>query len=192
MYQEKEITVLVTSSYEELHDKLLENNFKLVQKFKVIDEYLVEKNTDLNLPLLEILKKCVLVRNIVGYKKVLLYKHKTYDSKGNILENGKTECLIENIESAIKFMEAINYQKLITINDQCIKYINDKIELIVQLVNDKYIFIEVEEKMEFTKDNKLTFEEIIEIFKTYDLPYDKTNYYAKKAEMILKDKLNNK
>jgi adenylate cyclase class IV len=192
MYQEKEITVLVTSSYEELHDKLLENNFKLVQKFKVIDEYLVEKNTDLNLPLLEILKKCVLVRNIVGYKKVLLYKHKIYDYKGNILENGKTECLIENIESAIKFMEEINYQKLIAINDQCIKYINDKIELIVQLVNDKYIFIEVEEKMEIIKANKLTFEEIIEIFKTYDLPYDKTNYYAKKAEMILKDKLNNK
>ncbi len=191
MVKEKEITVLVTSSYEELHDKLLKNGFKKIQTFNIIDEYLIAKSTDLSLAPLDILKKCVLVRNIIGYMKALVYKHKTYDTEGNVLENGKTECIVEDVATAIKFLEAINYERLITINDQCIKYANDKIEIIVQLVNDKYVFIEVEDKFEIIKNSSLNFDEIVAIFKTYDLPYDKSNYYAKKAEMILKDKLSN-
>lgn len=48
---------------------------------------MIEENIDiLNMTNLDILKKCVLVRNIVDIKKELLYKYKKYDSNGDIIE----------------------------------------------------------------------------------------------------------
>lgn len=41
-------------------------------------------------------------------------------------------------------MSVINYKKLFRIFDKCIVFANDKTELVVQLVNDRYIFIEME------------------------------------------------
>lgn len=90
------------------------------------------------------MKKCILVREIIGIKKVLLYKYKRFDKDGNILEQGKVECPVDNIDKAIQFMKDINYKKIFKINDQCIVYDNGKTELVVQLVNDKNIFIELE------------------------------------------------
>ncbi len=186
MKMELEITVLVNCSYENLHKSLLENNFEIKEEYYLTDDYMIDKNIDINkLDSLEILKKCILVRHIVGIKKVLLYKYKKYDDNKDILEQGKVECPVEDTDKAIKFMEALSYKKLFKIYDKCIVYANKTTELIVQLVNDEYIFIEMEDKCDHIDRKYVSIEEMKNDLDSYNLCYDKSNYFVKKAELML-------
>ena len=190
---ENEITVLVTSSFEELHNSLIKNGFIVKDKYIANDIYMIDKNIDISkLSTLEILKKCAIVREITGYKKVLLYKHKEYDENGNILVNGKIECPIEDIKKAIEFLEAINYQKLIEIHDECTEYANNEIELIVQFVNNKYLFFEAEDRCRYINKVFSSIDELKDTINKYDLPFKRDNYFVKKAEMILNELLKRK
>ena len=190
---ENEITVLVDSDYNTLHNALIRNGFGIKDKYITNDIYMINKSINLSkLTSLEILKKCAVVREITGYKKVLLYKYKEYDKNGDILVNGKIECPIENIDKAVNFMEAIGYKKLIEIHDNCVEYVNKEIELIVQQVNNKYLFFEVEEECRSINKKFSSIEEINETINKYDIPFLKVNYYVKKAEIILNEVLKRK
>lgn len=189
MQFETEITVLVTTDYETLKKELEQYNFITKEKYIVNDIYLINKTIDIsNMDNLDILKKCVLVREVVDIEKELLYKYKKYDNNGDILEQGKVKCPITDIPKAIEFMKAINYKKLFNIHDKCIVFVNDKTELVVQLVNDKYIFIEMESKGNNRKYN--TIDEMKDDLCSYNLSIDKSNFFAKKAEILLKELLN--
>lgn len=177
---ENEITVLVSDSFEKLHNSLISNNFKVVDKYVANDIYMIDKNIDLSkFDSLEILKKCAIVREITGYTKVLLYKHKEYNENGDILVNGKIECPIEDINKGISFLEAINYQKLIEIHDECTVYVNNEIELIVQYVNDKYLLFEVEEECRNINKVFSSIDEIKDVINKY-------NYHSRKIIILLK------
>ena len=77
MQMETEISVLVKADYETLQKELKENNFLLKEEYVVNDIYMIDENFDIsNMSYLDILKKCILVRDIVGFEKVLLYKYK--------------------------------------------------------------------------------------------------------------------
>ena len=79
MQKNLEITVLVKSDYETLKKELKRNNFKIMEEFQLNDIYMVRKDIDLSkLSNLEILGKCILVRDIINIKKALVYKHKKY------------------------------------------------------------------------------------------------------------------
>lgn len=187
---EKEITVKVISDYDTLNQKLLENGFIIKEEYIVNDIYMINKNINLSkLDSLEILKKCILVRDIVGIKKALVYKYKEYDKNGNILKQGKVNCRIKDINEAIDFMKAINYKELIKINDKCIVYVNDRTELVIQLVNNNHIFIEMEDHPEYIDKKYISLEEMKDELDSYNLPYDKNNYFVKKAEIILNETL---
>lgn len=186
MQLETEITVLVTVDYKTLEKELKQNNFVKKEEYTVNDVYMIDNKIDIsNMNNLDILKKCILVRNIEGFAKELLYKYKKYDDNGDILEQGKVRCPITDIPKAIQFMKAINYKELFKINDKCIVYANSKSELVVQLVNDKYIFIEMENKCEFTDRVYNNVDELKEDICRYNLSIDKSNFFVKKAEMIL-------
>lgn len=192
MIVDNEITVLVTSNYEKLHNKLLENNFSIKEEYELNDTYMINKKTDVsNCNILDLLKQCILVRDIVGIKKELLYKYKKYDNEGDILEQGKVECPVYDIDKAVKFMEAVNYKILFKIYDKCIVYANDRTELVVQLVNNKYIFIEMEQTCEHIKRKYSGIEELKEDINSYDIPFDRNNYFVKKAELVLKEVIKN-
>ncbi len=192
MIVDNEITVLVTSNYEKLHNKLLENNFSIKEEYELNDTYMINKKTDVsNCNILDVLKQCILVRDIVGIKKELLYKYKKYDNEGDILEQGKVECPVYDIDKAVKFMEAVNYKILFKIYDKCIVYANDRTELVVQLVNNKYIFIEMEQTCEHIKRKYSGIEELKEDINSYDIPFDRNNYFVKKAELVLKEVIKN-
>ena len=187
---ENEITVMVTSSSDELHNSLIDNGFKVGDKYVTNDIYMIDKNIDIDkLTTLEILKKCIVVREITGIKKVLLYKYKEYSLNGDILVNGKIECPIIDIEKAVEFMNAINYQKLFEINDICTEYFNDKIELIVQYVNNEYLFMEAEEEPRHINKKFSSLCEIKNTINEYNLPFAKDNCFVKKGEIILNKKL---
>ncbi len=73
MKLEKEITVLVNDSYENLHKDLIKQGFKITTKFKLHDVYIIFKDINLeNKSTLDILKKCLIIRNNDNLKKTLL------------------------------------------------------------------------------------------------------------------------
>lgn len=185
---ENEITVLVTVDYESLHKELLRHQFKIKEIFQQNDIYMINKKIDINcLDTLEILKECILIRDIVNIKKLLLYKYKKYKNNGDIEKQGNISCDIINIQQAIEFMKVINYKELFEIRDKCIVYANEKTELIIQIVNNKYIFIEMENQFQYRDKHYSDVEEMIDEFKSYNLPYVKDNYFVSKAEIILNE-----
>ena len=190
MKYENEITVQVTCNYEELHNLFIKQGFKIIEKYTIIDEYLISKDYDLkNKNYLDILKECVIVRYIENTLKELLYKYKEYSNNGDILKQAKVSCKVNDIKEASNFMKTIGYKELIHIQNNSVVYTNDKIELAVQLVNDKYIFIELEDKSEYLNKTYSSIEEMKEEINLYNLPIVKDKYFAKKAAIILEDKL---
>ena len=188
MQMETEISVLVKTDYETLQKELKENNFLLKEEYVVNDIYMIDENVNIsNMSYLDILKKCILVRDIVGFEKVLLYKYKKYAENGDILEQGKVRCPITDVDKAVKFMETIHYKRLFDISDKCIVYANDKSELVVQLVNDKYIFIEMESTGDYIDREYKDVEEMKSDLLSYNLSIDESNFFVKKAEITLKE-----
>lgn len=191
MKKEIEITVRVNVSYEKLEEELKQNNFIKKEEYIVNDSYLINSLINItDMKSLDILKKCVLVRDIVGILKQLLYKYKKYDNNGNIIEQGKIKCPVTDINKAMEFMNAIGYEKLFDIHDKCIVFANDKTELVVQLVNDKYIFIEMESEPQYINRKYENVEELKDDICSYNLSIDKSNFFVKKAELILNETLN--
>ena len=190
MKYENEITVQVTCSYEELHNLLIKQGFKIIKKYTIIDEYLISKDYDLrNKNYLDILKECVIIRYIENIVKELLYKYKEYSNNGDIIKQAKVSCKVNDIKEASNFMKTIGYKELIHIQNNSVVYTDDKIEFAVQLVNDKYIFIELEDKSEYLNKTYSSIEEMKEEINLYNLPIVKDKYFAKKAAIILEDEL---
>ena len=188
MKYENEITVQVTCNYEELHNLLIKQGFKIVEKYKVIDEYLISKDYDLkNKNSLDILKECVIVRYIENTLKELLYKYKEYSNNGDIIKQAKVSCKVNDIKEASNFMKTIGYKELIHIQNNSVVYTNDKIEFAVQLVNDKYIFIELEERSEHVKTVFSNLEDMKKVIDSLNIPMVKNNYFAKKAVIVLEE-----
>lgn len=191
MKKEIEITVRVNVSYEKLEEELKQNNFIKKEEYIVNDSYLINSLINItDMKSLDILKKCVLVRDIVGILKQLLYKYKKYDSNGDIIEQGKIKCPVTDINKAMEFMNVIGYEKLFDIHDKCIVFANDKTELVVQLVNDKYIFIEMESEPQYINRKYENVDELKDDMCSYNLSIDKSNFFVKKAELILNETLN--
>lgn len=191
MEKEMEIAVKVNVSYEKLEEELKRNNFIKKEEYIVNDSYLINSLINIaDMKSLDILKNCVLVRDIVGILKQLLYKYKKYDSNGDIIEQGKIKCPVTDINKAMEFMNAIGYEKLFDIHDKCIVFANDKTELVVQLVNDKYIFIEMESEPQYINRKYENVEELKDDICSYNLSIDKSNFFVKKAELILNETLN--
>ena len=188
MKYENEITVQVTCSYEELHNLLIKQGFKIIEKYTLIDEYLISKDYDLkNKNSLDILKECVIVRYIENTLKELLYKYKEYSNNGDILKQAKVSCKVNDIKEASNFMKTIRYKELIHIQNNSVVYTNDKIEFAVQLVNDKYIFIELEERSEHVKTVFSNIEDMKKVIDSLNIPMVKNNYFAKKAVIVLEE-----
>ena len=77
MQMETEITVLVKSDYETLQKELEEKGFQIDEEYILNDVYMLDERIDIsNMSYLEILKNCILVRNIIGFEMELLYKYK--------------------------------------------------------------------------------------------------------------------
>ena len=160
MSYENEITVQVKKDYEQLHR----------EQYQMEDTYLLKKNFDVtNVPLLKILKECVIVRDVKGKEKELLYKYKKYGPKGIILKQRKISCPIYSIRQALSFMKAIHYKQLLKINDSCI------------------VFIEMENHTADYSKQYESIEEMIKALEKYDISYDKSDYFVKKAALLLEE-----
>lgn len=185
---EKEITVRVNCDYNSIHKDLIKKGFKLLETFNMHDYYM--KKIDLNIKEMktdDIIKNCILIRKLPRYGNSLLYKYKEYDKKGNIIKDGKVECKIFDVDDALKFMNAIKYETLFEIDDNIYVYTNGIFEFAIQYVNNKYLFIELEEKGHNTNKRFKNIDEMKSTLDSLNLDYDKSNYFVKKAVIIFEE-----
>lgn len=191
MVYENEITVEVDCSIQELKNILETHNFKIKEEYDLIDFYLIKKDYDTTTSDLELLKQCVLLRNIVEKDKEtkqVTYKYKEFNENGDILKQGKINCEIESIEKAQALFEALGYIKLIEIRDHISVYANEKTELAVQEVNNKHIYIEIEDTFNHTEKVYSNIEEMKEEIHRYNIPIKGSDYFVKKAVIELNER----
>lgn len=181
---EKEITVEVSCNIEELLKILKENAFELKEVYDVNDIYMIDKKYKSIEDKLELLKHTILIRDIIEENKEtkqITYKYKEYDENGNITKQGKTNCKINSIEEAVNLFNALGYEKLININDHLLVYANKDDEFVIECVNNKHIYIEIEDKCNYIDKCYKSDEEMKDAINKYNLPLKQNNYYAKKA-----------
>ena len=190
MQYEKEITVEVSCSLEEFKEILLKNNFQTIDEYDVNDIYMIDKRNMYHKDKLELLKHCILLRNIVTSDKernIITYKYKEYDENKNILNQGKIDCEITSINEAKELFQAINYQELIRINDHITVYVNDEDEIALEVVGN-HIYLEIEENCNRINKKYGSVNEMKEVISKYNIPIKDNNYFVKKAEVALNEK----
>lgn len=186
---EKEITVEVACYFEQLNEQLKKFGFKEVRQYDIRDIYMLEKRYKEENYLVQ-LDHCVLIRDIIEpdkEKKQIEYKYKEYGKNREILKQGKVNCKIESIKDAKKLLEYMQYEELLRIDDHIIVYANQEDEIAVQLVNDKHIYIEIEEKCYTINRVYRNIEEMKNVIAKYTIPMKENNYYVRKAEIELRE-----
>ena len=179
--QENEITIRILCSKEELIKHLEEKGLKKGRKFRLNDHYLIPKTLKLEeLTIREILSKAVIIRNIENDGKIvnkITFKKKNINEKGEIVSQAATSCEVMDYTEGIRLFEELGYYEIMNIIEDDIIYYNDKIELAIKDVYNGDLLIETE-----TNNNITTIEELKEIIESLEIPFEKDNYFVKKAE----------
>ena len=187
--QESEITIRILCSKEKLIKCLEEKGLKKGRKFRLDDHYLIPKILKMEeLTVREILSKAVIVRNIDNDGKIvnkITFKNKIINEKGEIVSQTATSCEVLDYTEAIILFEELGYYEIMNIIEDDIIYYNDKIELAIKEVYNGDLLIETE-----TNNNITTIEELKEIIESLKIPFEKENYFVKKAEERLGKVLN--
>ena len=183
--QENEITIRILCSKEELIKHLEEKGLKKGRIFRLDDHYLIPKTLKIEeLTVREILSKAVIIRNIDNDgKKVnkITFKKKNINEKGEIVSQTATSCEVIDYTEGIKLFEELGYYEIMNIIEDDIIYYNDNIELAIKDVYNGELLIEIE-----TNKNITTIEELKEIIEKLEIPFEKENYFVKKAEERLR------
>ena len=183
--QENEITIRILCSKEELVKHLEEKGLKKGRKFRLDDHYLIPKMLKIEeLTVREILSKAVIIRNIDNDgKKVnkITFKKKNINEKGEIVSQTATSCEVIDYTEGIKLFEELEYYEIMNIIEDDIIYYNDKIELAIKDIENGDLLIETE-----TNKNITTIEELKKIIEKLEIPFEKDNYFVKKAEERLR------
>ena len=182
--QENEITIRILCSKEELIKHLEEKGLKKGRRFRLDDHYLIPKILKLEeLTVREILSKAVIVRNIDNDGEIvnkITFKKKNINEKGDIVSQTAISCKVFDYTEGIRLFEELGYYEIMNIIENDIIYYNDNIELAIKDINNGDLLIETE-----TNKNITTIEELKEIIESLEIPFEKDNYFVKKAEETL-------
>lgn len=194
MKLENEITVEVLATKENVIKAISNNGFKLEKEYDINDIYLVKKEFENCKNYNQLLNNSILIRDISeesNPRKLITYKQKHIDDSGNILNQINANVQINNIDDAYNMLKLIGYMDLMKISDHISVYQkNNGDELALQFVNNR-IYIEIEEKCEHTGKKYESLDYMKSIITNLNLPVKNENYYAKKAEDILRDREEN-
>ena len=182
--QENEITIRILFSKEELIRHLEEKGLKKGRKFRLDDHYLIPKTLKKEeLTVREILSKAVIIRNIGNDGKIvnkITFKKKNINEKGEIVSQTATSCEVMDYTEGIRLFEELGYYEIMNIIEDDIIYYNDDIELAIKDIYNGDLLIEIE-----TNNNITTIKELKEIIESLEIPFEKENYFVKKAEETL-------
>ena len=187
---ENEITVEVATDLDNLIMLLEGNGFILKEEYDLNDIYMINKN-DLSNDNLDMLSKSVLLRDIImpdKEKRFITYKYKEFNDKKEITKNGKVRVAIDDINNAKEIFERLGFTELIKVNDHLLIYANETDEFAIQLVNNKHLYIEIEDKCNYAKRFYNSIDEMKDAIKKYNIPIKENNYFVKKAEIELMEK----
>ena len=189
MNYENEITVEVDTGLEELINILESRGFKLKETYDLNDIYLISKN-DKKGDYLSMLNKCVLIRHIIEEDKetkMLTYKYKEYNENKEITKQGKVKVIIDDIDNSKLLFEGLGFEELIRINDHMLVYATDKDEFVIQNVNNKHIYIEIEDKCHYANRFYNSIEEMKNVINDNLIPIKNNDFFVKKAEIELQE-----
>ncbi len=192
MNYESEITVEVCVDLSSLIKILEENDFELKEVYDLNDIYLINKN-DKEDDYLSMLNKCVLIRNIIEEDKetkLLTYKYKEYNENKEITRQGKVKVKIDDISNSKLLFEKLGFQELIRINDHMLVYSTDKDELVIQNVNNKHIYIEIEDKCNYADRIYNSIDEMKKVITDNNISIKNNDFFVKKAEIELQETYN--
>lgn len=192
MNYESEITVEVCVDLSSLIKILEENGFELKEVYDLNDIYLINKN-DKEDDYLSMLNKCVLIRNIIEEDKetkLLTYKYKEYNKNKEIKRQGKVKVKIDDISNSKLLFEKLGFQELIRINDHILVYATDKDELVIQNINNKHIYIEIEDKCNYADRFYNSIDEMKKVITDNNIPIKNNDFFVKKAEIELQETYN--
>lgn len=193
--REVELTIQVLEDYDEVIRKIENQSYKLVEKYYMKDYYMIHKSINLNIDNYDILKKCILIRNIVddNPKNYLIYKDKSYDVNGKIVSQNKIKAKIESIEDVKKILESVDHITLFEIENYSTVYKKDDTEIVIQKITDPSgIYIEIEATEEELLNNND--EEVKDILKRKlnTLELETTGDYEVKKALIALEKVKEK
>ena len=189
MNNENEITVEVDTSLDELIKILKSKGFKQREEFDYNDIYLINKN-DREDDYLSMLNKCIIIRNIIEKKKdtkFLVYKHKEYNDNKEIIKQEQVKVEIDNIDNSKLLFEQLGFEELIRINDHMYVFATDKDEFVVQSVNNKHIYIEIEDECRYANRFYNSIDEMKSVIIDNSIPFKNNDFFVKKAEIELKE-----
>lgn len=193
MNYENEITVEIALDLDSLIKLIESKGFKLKEIYDLYDIYLINKN-DRHGDYLSMLNRSVLIRNIIRENKdlkLLTYKYKEYNEQKEIIKQGKVEVEIDNINNTRILFEKINFEQLTKINDHALVYATDTDELVIQVVNNKHIYIEIESKCHYTDRVYNSVDEMKDVIINNAIPIKNNDYFVKKVEVELHETYDN-
>ena len=184
-----EITVKVETSLNELLNYLTSNNFRFHQSFRCIDIFMVKKEDLNNINSYEDLNKCIILRELLLKEKVprqLVKKEKIFDREGRIIKSKQDTIDIHNVPSKKTELEKEGYVELMRMDDYCYTFSKNNHEFIIEYVAPIGTFIEFEDRNFYSNlRNGESIEELISLFDTFKIKYDRNDYFVKKAWLLL-------
>ena len=188
-----EITVKIKCDLDEFYKTIKERGFEEIDHFNLDDTFFIQNDLNLeNMTTREILSKAVLVRKVTyDYKvvKLITFKKKKFDEKGNILDQQNIECNILEIDEAKRLLNAMGYKEIMRIVENDLVFKKDNVQFAVKDIVDGDKLLEME--MGFNESFS-TLSQIEEKMKELDIPVYTDNFFVKKAEIELNKVLNRK
>ncbi|MEC6747394.1 CYTH domain-containing protein [Marinilactibacillus sp. XAAS-LB27] len=179
-----EVTVLVTVNYKDLHNVLIQKGFKKMESFELEDYYYQKENMDFSkMSRMELLSKTLILRCVNRVSSKLIVKNKVMDAE-KILSQSEVSCDVASYQDAKNLLEALDFKQWVHLRNECSVYSNNTLSLIVQNVNSKYLFIEIEFQ---SNDGVNQFEDLAELteaLKRYGLPINTNNLFIKKLDYV--------
>lgn len=188
-----EITVKIKCDINVFYDTIEKRGFKNIDHFNLDDTFFISNDLDIDsMTTREILSKAVLVRKVTyDYKvvKLITFKKKKFDEKGNILDQQNIECNILKIDEAKRLLNAMGYKEIMRIVENDLVFKKDNVQFAVKDIVDGDKLLEME--MGFNESFS-TLSQIEEKMKELDIPVYTDNFFVKKAEIELNKVLNRK
>ncbi len=149
-----EVTVKVNDSIKQVDKLLKDQGFKIIRTSRIEDKYMSNSHGVLSKDsILDILKKCVLVRFLnVNNKEIfkrITYKDKTYNGS-TVISEEKINIIIDNIDNAEKLFEKLGFKKIVEVNYDVIVYEKNGVELAFQNVENLGLLLEYESSDDYS------------------------------------------
>lgn len=185
---ELELCVKSNVSFDKLIKIMKDRGFHIQEDFQMNDIYMIKKEEKISFKNRNnILNDYLLIRETVGKRIMLILKHKEINDKNEIVNQKSVKCPITDINKGYDFLVALNYKKMFELKDHNVLLSNGKNEIYIQNVEKLGTYIEMEQKnLLLENNNGNNIDEMIDILNSYDLPFNKNNYFVKKSEDMLK------